>query len=239
MEIEQSAFVLHSRSYRETSAIVTFLTPEYGKINGVVKGVRGSSKTSSQKAAAIQPFQKVNVQWREKKASSSDLISIRQFESLPVRFPLQSSANICGLYINELLYKLLFPHVQADKLFESYQHALYALLKSQTLEQQAWALRQFEAELLAEMGHALLTEYDVNQAPIEVGVEYYYYPNMGAIPALQDRVKQGVLINGGCLKALADNRYDEACLASLKKLFRILLAEYLGGKQIKTRELFR
>lgn len=239
MEVEQSAYVLHSRPYRETSAIVTFFTPDYGKINGVVKGVRGSSKTSSQRAAAIQPFQKINLQWREKKHATSDLISIRQFESLPMRFPLQSAANVCGLYINELLYRLLFPQVQTETLFETYEQGLYDLLKAQDSKQQAWALRQFEYQLLAEMGHALSTELDTQQQPILDAAKYCYYPNVGAVPLQLDSLRQGVVIEGAGLKAMALAEYNEQHLPVLKKLFRMLLAEYLGDKPIKTRELFR
>jgi len=44
MEIEQPAFVLHSRAYRETSALVTFFSPEYGKFNGIVRGGKGGEK---------------------------------------------------------------------------------------------------------------------------------------------------------------------------------------------------
>ena len=239
MEIEQTAFVLHSRPYRETSALVTFFTPEYGKINGVVRGVRGSSKSSSQKSASIQPFQKLNLQWRDKAQSHSELVSIRQFESLPIRFPLQSEANICGLYMNELLYRLLFPQVATETLFDFYQQSLYELLIANDRKEQAWALRQFESQLLIEMGHALVTDVDIEQQPIDPVMDYYYYPQSGAILAVTDRVKNGILIKGECLLTMSNKDFCPDCLPSLKRLFRVLLSEYLGNKPIKTRELFQ
>ncbi len=239
MEIEQSAFVLHARPYRETSALVTFFTPDYGKINGVVRGVRGGSKASVQKAAAIQPFQKLNLQWRDKANQTADLVTIRQFEALPIRFPLQSEANICGLYMNELLYRLLFPQVATETLFDLYQQSLYELLAADDRAKQAWALRQFEFHLLEEMGHGLVTDIDTHQQEIQVDQDYFYYPQIGAVPASVDKVRSGVLIRGDCLQAMAEFRYCPDCLGSWKKLFRLLLAEYLGNKPIKTRELFR
>ncbi len=238
MDIEQTAFVLHSRPYRETSALVTFFTPEYGKINGVVRGVRGGRKSTSIKAASIQPFQKLNLSWRQKNNSSSDLISIKAFEALPLRFPLQSESNICGLYLNELLYRLLFPYVSNEHLFEHYQHALYELLAAENRQQQAWCLRKFEAQLLNEMGQPLITEYDSYNEKIEAQLEYFYYPQIGAISSAVDKTRSGIKIKGACLQAIGKEDFVEPCLTELKRLNRTLLAEFLGDKPIKTRELF-
>lgn len=238
MDIEQSAFVLHSRPYRETSALVTFFTPEYGKVNGVVRGVRGGRKTSSQKMAMLQPFQQLTLQWREKPNNRSDLITIQQIEMGPLRFPLQAEGNICGLYVNELLYRLLFPQVATEALFDIYQQTLYQLLAAQKRADQAWSLRQFEHQLLLEMGHGVQYDADIHQQPIIADQSYFYYPQYGAVLANTDTQKQGVLIQGECLIAMQELRYCEPCLSSLKKVFRLVLAHYLGDKPIRTRELF-
>lgn len=239
MEIEQAAFVLHSRPYRETSALVTFFSPEYGKFNGVVRGVRGGRKTASQKSALLQPFQLLTVQWREKANKTSDLVSIQQFELANLRFPLSGDASICGLYLNELLYRLLFPLVAVEPLFEYYQQALYQLLSAQDRNEQAWALRQFEYHLLNELGQGLICDVDIYQQPIEAAANYYFYPETGAIKEEMDGLKTGVAITGLCLKSLAERHYDEACLPQLKKLFRVILNQYLGNKPIITRQLFK
>lgn len=238
MQIEQSAFVLHSRPYRETSALVTFFTMDYGKVNGVVRGVRGGRKTSSQKAALVQPFQQVTLQWREKPLNRSDLLSIQQIETSPLRFPLQGEANICGLYINELLYRLLFPQVATETLYQSYQQALYELLAAENRQQQAWALRQFEYQLLSELGQGFVCDEDIHQQPINAVADYQYYPEHGAVLATEDMAQQGILIKGDCLLAITEKRYCGDCLGQLKRLFRAVLSQYLGDKPIMTRELF-
>ncbi|WP_040725387.1 DNA repair protein RecO [Thiomicrorhabdus sp. Kp2] len=238
MEIEQSAFVLHSRPYRETSALVTFFTPDYGKINGVVRGVRGGRKTASQKTAMLQPFQQLTLQWREKPNNRSDLLSIQQIEMGSLRFPLQAEGNICGLYVNELLYRLLFPQVATEALFDLYQQTLYQLLSAEKRNDQAWSLRQFEHLFLAEMGHGIQCDEDINQQPIQPEQAYFFYPQYGAVLASLDSQKQGLAIQGECLLAMQEMRYCEECLPSLKKLYRWVLAHYLGDKPIMTRELF-
>lgn len=240
MDIEQPAFVLHSRPYRETSALVTFFSPDYGKFNGVVKGVRGGRKTSSQKSALLQPFQLLTVQWRERANKTSDLMSIYQIERASLYYyPLAGESSICGLYLNELLYRLLFPQVGVESLFNYYQQSLYQLLAAQNRNEQAWALRQFEFHLLNELGQGLVCDFDIYQAPIDEQANYFFYPETGAIKAEMDGLASGILISGQSLISIAESRYCEACLPQLKQLFRAILNQYLGDKPIVTRQLFK
>ncbi len=237
MEIEQPAFVLHSRPYRETSALVTFFSPQYGKFNGVVRGVRGGKK-ATQKMAVLQPFQRLSLQWRERANTPSDLVSIYHIERASLYFPLTGEASICGLYLNELLYRLLFSHISAEPLFEQYQHTLYQLLVANTRNEQAWVLRLFEFHLLNELGQGVVCREDIAQQPIDAQANYYFYPETGAIKAEQDGLKTGVFITGQSLIALAEQRYCEKSLPQLKQLLRAVLAPYLGEKPIMTRQLF-
>ncbi|MCF6253321.1 MAG: DNA repair protein RecO [Thiomicrorhabdus sp.] len=239
MEIEQSAFVLHSRAYRETSALVTFFSPEYCKFNGIVRGVRGGRKTASQKSALLQPFQLLTLQWRERANKSSDLVSIYQFERAALYFPLAGEASICGLYLNELLYRLLFSQVSAEPLFEQYQQTLYQLLAAKTRNEQAWALRLFEYHLLNELGQGVVCDEGMAQQPIEPEENYCFYPESGAIKVAEDGLATGVPICGRSLISLAEQQYCELALPELKRLLRAVLTPYLGGKPIMTRELFK
>ena len=50
----ESAYVLNSRPYRESSLIVDVLTRQHGKLSLLVKGVK--SKKSTETAALLQPF---------------------------------------------------------------------------------------------------------------------------------------------------------------------------------------
>lgn len=239
MEVEQSVFVLHSRPYRETSALVTFLSPDYGKFNGLVRGVRGGRKAATQKTALLQPFQQLTVLWRERPNTPSDLVSIHQVELSTLRFPLAGDASICGLYLNELLYRLLFTQVPVEPLYEHYQQALYQLLASKDRRDQAWSLRQFEYHLLNELGQGLICDLDMYQQPILADVLYHFYPENGAIKAEMDGIGTGIPIQGHCLLALADATFSEACLEQWKRLFRTILNQYLGSKPLMTRQLFR
>ncbi|WP_245566321.1 DNA repair protein RecO [Thiomicrorhabdus chilensis] len=241
MEISQPAYLLHSRPYRETSILATLLTPEYGKVNAVIRGVRSSSrKGKTQKGAILQPFQKVLFEWREKPNRASDLISIRAFEAMHLRFPLEGESSFCGLYLNELLYRLLYGGVSVDALFSEYEQALFALLKTQTRNEQAWVLRQFEFQLLESLGLNLNCEMDAHNQTIIAERDYHFYPEIGAVPAEQESAGgSGVLISGACLQRLVNKEYCEPCLLVWKRLLRQVLSLYLGNKPILARQLFK
>ncbi len=246
IEIIQQALVLHRRPYRETSLLVTFFTPQHGKLNAVIRGVRSKSKASQAKQAWLQPFQLLTISWVEKNALNlPGLINLRQLEPTQIRFPLLGENNICGLYVNELLYRLLYPHVGMEVLFESYQQTLYDLAISKNRLDQAWVLRQFEYQLLMSMGYALQTDLDVEQQPIQSQKQYHYFPEVGAVKISdfsEDKSFHSssyVTISGECLLKFSAFQKCDACLSVWKQLFRMLLAHYLGDKPIQTRTLFQ
>ena len=65
----QKAYVIHSRPYKETSLIVTFLTENKGKITAVAKGAK---RKNSRLSGNLEPFQCLNIDYRGK----SDLKSL-------------------------------------------------------------------------------------------------------------------------------------------------------------------
>jgi DNA repair protein RecO (recombination protein O) len=240
MDIYQPAYILHSRAYRETSLIATFLTPDYGKVNGVIRGARSTRQRGRHKQAVLQPFQKVQIQWRESPPGASDLLTIRSYEADNLRFPLEAEAAFCGLYLNELLYRLLYGGVGVDALFSQYERALLGLLKTTHRNEQAWVLRQFELQLLEALGVSVHCITDAQQQPIVPEREYDFYAEMGAFVALASAPEPGgVRLSGRCLLKLASREYCEACLPVWKQLMRQVLSLYLGNKPILARALFK
>ncbi|MDX1795465.1 MAG: DNA repair protein RecO [Hydrogenovibrio sp.] len=241
-EVQQLAYVLHRRPYRETSLLVTFLTAERGKQNAIVRGVRSSSKTARVKQAWLQPFQSLNVSWSEKPNQQSDLVTLRLLEPAKVRFPLMGEANICGLYLNELLYRLLYPTIVSESLFHTYQQTLYDLAKAEGRNRQAWILRQFEFSLLTELGYGFDLEKDSNGVAICPEGRYVFLPEYGFVeqttPAAGE-LEADRCIDGRCLVDFLNQTYSEACLPSMKRLFRQVLASHLGDKPIQARALFQ
>jgi DNA repair protein RecO (recombination protein O) len=244
VDIEQNALVLHSRPYRETSALVTLFTPDYGKLTAVIRGVRGGKKTTASKVALLQPFQMLTIGWRDNpramSATASDLITLQQLEATPLRFPLLGENAVCGLYENELLYRMLYPGVVSEALFADYQQSLYHLANAQNRLDQAWSLRQFEFQLLDALGFGLVCDVDSLQHPIEPQADYAYYPQMGAVRLIDPHITPGqaVVIRGECLLKLAQLTLCPTCLNAWKTLLRHALQAHLGAKPVMTRQLF-
>lgn len=249
-EVELTAYILHRRPYRETSALVTFFSAQEGKFNAVVRGVQGASKTARQKQAWLQPFRPLQLSWREKSQQASDLVSLRQFEPKPIPpVTLRGEASLCGLYLNELLYRLLYPRVEASALFEEYEQCLQEMaVVNGSRSDLAWVLRQFEFRLLDEMGYALSFEYDAQQQLISPEHDYWVVPELGATRMDQDfhssyqqehTFSQGLKVSGECLLKLQRWERCEHCLPVWKRLFRQALAIYLGNKPIMTRQFFQ
>jgi DNA repair protein RecO len=140
-----AAYVLHTRPYRETSALVDFFTLEHGKVSAVVKGLR---RPGSKQRAVIQPFIPLQIRWRGRQ----DLKSLISAEAVGHNGILTGNALMCGLYVNELLQRLLMPFDGVPRLYVFYQYVITALVQQNDVE---GALRTFERQILQETGYGL------------------------------------------------------------------------------------
>lgn len=232
--VHQTAFVLHSRPYRESSALVTFFSHDKGKFNGIVNGVRGTkSAKRMNKSAMLQPFQMLEISWHAINPSQ-ELVKVRELEHSGMNFPLSGTANLCGLYANELLYRLLFPCNETLAVFEAYQTLLYGLLKSQeqtsdhAKSEIEWALRQFEYQLLSD----LVAGFSVEEfAELQLQSHYQFLTDFG-----WQKAPQGV--SGECLLKLQQRNFCQSCLPAWKAMMRQMIDQQLNGKPLISRKLF-
>ena len=238
MIYQQPAFVLHSRPYRETSVMLTFFTPEFGKLNATIRGVRSAGKRAAQKQAWLQPFQALQIQWRAAEHSHSEWINPQNFEPHGLAFALRGEASLCGLYLNELLYRLLQPCAPMVGLFVNYQQTLQALSQASDREHQAWCLRQFELGLLVDLGYELDLTQDHQGQPLVADARYGYNPQLGLI-RLSHASQDEWSLNGDCLIKLAQQHFCSECLPTWKQLMRRVLQPHLGHKPLATRQLFK
>ncbi|BBP46127.1 DNA repair protein RecO [Thiosulfatimonas sediminis] len=252
MEHQADAFVLHSRPYKETGALVTFFCAQRGKFNAIISGVRGSKKAHL-KAALLQPFQELQLSWKEK--AHSDLVSLRSLDAVSIRLPLDGQAAVCGLYANELLYRLLYPNVSFEHLYQDYGSLLLHLTQlqlqdeQQQARQQSQALRWFELQLLSTLGHGFQFDYDLAGQEILAEQDYLFYPQHGfEILHLEQPIPSYALrISGSCILQLQDLLVQplpqvtlcSQCLKPLRLLLSSALQPILGNKPIAARALLQ
>lgn len=214
-----AGYVLHSRPYRETSLLVDFLTLEQGRISAVAKGAR---RPRARLRSALQPFQSLQLGWHGR----NELKTLGAVETVEISPPLSGRALLCGLYVNELLQRLLHPGEPCPRLFLYYRYVLNELHSGDDLE---GALRTFERQLLTELG------FDLDLARAEPGRCYRYLSGHGLVAQASGAAGYA----GEHLQAIAEDRYDAAPVRrTAKQLMREVLQELLGDKPLNSRLLF-
>jgi len=225
----QRAYLLHSRPYRETSALVDLFTPDYGRVRGILRGVR---QARSRKRELLRAFQPLEVSWQ----GAGELKTIRDGESVGLTHPLSGRALWCGLYLNELLVRLLPAETPQPRLFALYRFSLEQLADPEAEET---ILRMFEKRLLEELGVGISFEQDTQGAGIELSGHYRFDPLRGFSPA-SDASSRERRLSGALIVAMAaDDFSDPGVRRAAKWLMRQTLAVHLGGRPLTSRTLFQ
>ena len=222
-EITQSAFVLHSRPYRENQLLVDLLTEHDGKLAAL--SYIGNSTKSSRKAL-LQPFLPINVTLK----GQQGLKSLLRVEPIGKSFLLQKNALFSAFYINELLVKLLGDNDACNALFQQYKSSLTSLSESNNIEV---CLREFELALMDELG----VSFDFSLVFEHSAAGFYYLPDEGFIPAYT-KLKQPCY-NRLHLQAIAQSDLaSPEVLTTFKALMRQVINHLLKGVPLHSRKLF-
>nr|WP_024965415.1 DNA repair protein RecO [Pantoea sp. IMH] len=229
MEGWQRAFVLHGRPWSETSLMLDLFSENYGRIRVVAKGAR--SKRSSLKGA-LQPFTPLLVRW----GGRGEVKTLRGAEPISLALPLSGITLYCGLYVNELLSRVLEQETAFTDLFFDYLYCLQALASTSGTPEPA--LRRFELAMLGHLGYGIDFLHCAGSGEdVTDGMTYSYREEKGFIASL---VVNNKTFTGRQLRALAERTFPDAdTLRAAKRFTRIALKPYLGGKPLKSQELFR
>ncbi len=227
-EIEQKAFVLHRRAFRENQQLVNLLTEYNGKVSALV--YVGQSKKSIKKGL-VQPFLPLVVMLK----GQSDLKKITYIESEERSYSLKQNYLYSGFYLNELLVKLLTDDIACQFLFQQYKITLQALDSGLPIAQQ---LRKFELTLLDELGLTLdfspLFDHNV--------VSFYYLPEEGFVPALSKLpfpCYDALHLQAIAKQALNNEQItSEGVEHTFKILMRQIFNHLLDNKPLNSRKLF-
>jgi DNA repair protein RecO (recombination protein O) len=227
---QEPAYVLHHHDYSETSLLLEMLTRRHGRLGVIAKGVR---RARSPLRATVVPFQPLVISF----SGRGDLPTLTAAEPAGSAPSVVGEALFCGLYLNELLLRLLHRHDPHERLFVSYSEALDQLGENRDTEA---VLRIFEKHLLEDIGFGLVLDRDVqDNAPLQSGSSYRYLPERGPVPAAT-AAGEGIAVQGSSLLALAREHLDDSIARrEVKHLMRALLARHLGARPLTSRGLFR
>lgn len=225
MRVEQQpGFVLHARPWRETSLLLEVLSRDFGRVGLVARGVRGARARTPR--ALLQPLTPLNLAW----SGQGELATLAAAEATGKPLALVGEAVLCGLYLNELVTRLLPRSDPHPGIFAAYLATLQRLSAENT---HAWQLRRFERDLLADLGYGLVLEHAADTGmPLEPAVEYAYRLDSG--PVAWRGASDGLKLRGSALLALAADREPAAQdLAALRRLLRALVAHHLDGPGLR------
>lgn len=221
-----TAWVLHTRPYRDTSLLVDLFTLEHGLVRAVVRGARAGLR----RGMVCQPFQPLQL-----------VLSGRgQLRNATALEPDGPAARLAGrklfaaMYLNELLLRLMHEDEPHEPVFRAYCEALAALGESVGLES---ALRPFEMVLLQELGYGLDFSADILGEPLSADKAYHYTAGHGFVPEARDTRRP--VYPGAALLAIAAGDYgSELARRPAKSLCREALKPLLGPKPLASRALF-
>ena len=257
----EPAYILHARNYRDTSLILDLFTRDSGRYSVVSKGVRSPRSKIRSRLQPFSPLLIASVGRGELKTSTTI-----DFPGRP--FWLVGKALMLGLYVNELLYRLLDRYDPVAGLYRGYEDLLSELVSSEQL------LSEQASHGQASHGQAFPRQSpSVESVPVQhpgsqvtairrfelcllqelgYGINFEYDSRDGQ-PISADlnyrfvvhegfhatQESQGETFSGSEVLRMASGDLEQVDSRRLLNLTRLSLAELLGDKPLKSRSLFR
>ncbi len=240
----EPAFVLHRYDWSESSLVLEVFTRQYGRLALVAKGAK---KPTSNFRPVLLPLQPLALTWTQSAdpAAASDIHTLKGAEWVGGHTMPTGDALLAGLYLNELLLRLLAREDAHPALFEAYG-AVVRVLAGAHGDALEPVLRTFELLLLREIG--LLPALDLQTQThtlLQPEARYALVPENGLRPAapderaslsgLQWQTLQQALDGGVRFAALL--RAAAPVALALKAQLRTLLQYHCGHPLLRTRQL--
>lgn len=223
--IDAEGYLLHLRPYRETSALIEVWLFGHGRLGLVARGISGPRASS--RRAVLQPWQPLRLRF----SLRGELGQLQDVEALSAPLRLGGERALAGLYINELLMRLL-PRMQPhDQLFQRYAALLGELEQTGVV---ARSLRQFELDLLEELGWAIDLEHTAHGAALDPAGWYRWDPDQGMLTA---ESRTGAVRGDALLAMAAMQPLPEGQADGLRRMLRTALLHYLGGRPLSAWKL--
>lgn len=220
----ESAYILHTHPWKETSLIVEAFTAHHGRVSLVARGARRAHSSLRTRLLAFQPLW---LSWFGK----GGLKTLHAADWQGGLLSLNGLALMCGFYLNELILKLLPPDDPHEALYERYVCTLQDLSRASDPQP---VLRRFELDLLSELGYAQTLDRMADGAPVEADRRYGYAFGQGVVAA---EAGSPAYTGRALLDMAARDFSDPRTLAEGKQLMRALINHYLGDKTLHTRQL--
>jgi len=220
-----SGYIISRRPYRENSFLLDLLTQESGRIVCIA---RVAKKRGRILKGSIEPFRLLRLNWTGRGDVQTLTMADEQGRH---RLP---PATLCkGLYLNELLLRLIPQHAPTHEVFPVYQDALHQLVANDD----ELTLLHSEISLLEALGYPLnLCTDSVSGKDVAPQILYRHSLQYGLRQDGQN--VDGIPISGRLLSMLCKG--DELQLQDrqeLRKFINQMIDVILAGKPLNSRSL--
>jgi len=245
---DEPAYVLHRYDWSESSLILDVFTRHHGRVALVAKGAK---KPTSNFRPVLLPLQPLRVNYTLSGDGQGEIHALKGAEWVGGHVMPTGDALLSGLYLNELLMRLVAREDAHAPLFDAYA-GVVRVLGSEHGDALEPVLRSFELLLLREIGLLPSLEAETaTLAPLQPAARYALVPEAGLRPAIAtDRAAlagsqwlalQRALEAGegasytATLRVIAQAGVPVA--GELKPQLRTLLQYHCGSPVLRTRQL--
>ena len=238
---DEPAFILHNYPFSESSLILEVFTRGHGR---VVLLAKGAKKPTSNFRPVLLPLQPLRLSWSVGGSGDGEVHTLKGAEWVGGHVMPVGDALLSGLYLNELLMRLLARDDPHPTLFDLYAGVVRVLGGGEHGDTLEPVLRAFELLLLRHIG--LLPALDAETAslmPLSPDAAYVLVADGLRRASPEDRVALAGRDWLALQKALDGDEIYVAALracapvaAELKAQLRALL-QYHCGAPLRTRQL--
>ncbi len=219
---DQPAFVLHRRSWHNSSLLLDLLTHDYGRVNLLAKGGK-----NNRLRGLFQPFCKITVSW----VGRQELKTLTGIEGNASE--IGQSLYLPLLYVNELIEAFLPAFEASTEIFALYDELLSNI---DTIDCEIF-LRRFERSAMQILGYMPDAFVDAESGnPIDPECCYLFQSSRGFIPCESDAVNA---IEGQLVNLWNDGEFNNPRVMHLAKtIMRCIIDFNLHGKRLKSRDIY-
>lgn len=222
----ESCFLLHARSFGDTSIIAEVFTESSGKISVMAKGAKNPK---SKFFGHLLPFSNLQIIVTGK----SEMKTLTQIDS---NYASQSSKGphdlYTYLYVNELMVRLLPKGLPNQELFDLYKQFVN-LARADAISETD--LRAFEFDLLDVLGYGINFDTDtIENSEFKDSASYSYMPEKGFHATNHDNgfSAQEIL-------SIKNRSLESIDKIKLKQLSQIAISACLDGRELSSRDIFK
>jgi DNA repair protein RecO (recombination protein O) len=226
----QHSFILHTRPFNETSLILDTFTQLHGRVQLLAKGAR---LARSPYRGLLRPFTPLLISW----AGKTELMSLSRAEPAGTPLALAGNSLLTGLYLNELLVRLLPRFDAYPAVFNAYEETLRALIHDSHQEPH---LRLLEKTLLMELGYGFALDKETGNGKAILDDQFYLFiPGLGLNRCSPDDSADTIFKGKSLLALHQGSLLDPEDLRNAKRLNRLAIAFLLGNHTLRSRDFFK